>query len=149
VSTDLDSSIGEVLPTDAWNILKTEKSARLIDVRTQAEWSFVGLPDLSDLGQSTLCVEWVSFPGMSKNLHFVDSVKEVLGDRTPGKLLFLCRSGVRSLHAARAVTAWFAEQGQTVECLNVAEGFEGDLNEEGKRGIRNGWKHRGLAWRQS
>jgi len=56
---------------------------------------------------------------------------------------------VRSLHAARAVSAWFAERGNAVDCANVAEGFEGDLNSEGKRGIRNGWKHRGLAWRQS
>jgi len=149
MSTDQVPSIGEVLPTDAWDILKTEKSARLIDVRTQAEWDFVGLPDLSGLGHTTLCVEWVSFPEMSKNQHFVDSVNEALGDGTPGKLLFLCRSGVRSLHAARAVTSWFAERGQPVECLNVVEGFEGDLNDDGKRGIRNGWKHRGLAWRQS
>ena len=149
MSTDPDPSIGEVLPTDAWDILKAEKSARLIDVRTQAEWNFVGKPDLSGLGHTTLCVEWVSFPGMSKNLHFVESVLEDIGDGTPGKLLFLCRSGVRSLHAARAVTAWFSEQGVSVKCLNVAEGFEGDLNDEGKRGIRNGWKHRGLAWRQS
>ncbi len=149
MSTGLNPSVGEVLPTDAWNILETEKDARLIDVRTQAEWSFVGIPDLSDLGHTLLCVEWASFPEMSNNPRFADAVTEALGDEAPGKLLFLCRSGVRSLHAANAVAVWFAERGQEVDCLNVAEGFEGDLNAKGRRGIRNGWKHRGLAWRQT
>ncbi|MEE9389169.1 MAG: rhodanese-like domain-containing protein [Paracoccaceae bacterium] len=141
--------VGEVLPADAWNILETEKDARLIDVRTQAEWNFVGLPDLSELNHTMLCVEWASFPDMSKNPHFADTVIEALGDEAPGKLLFLCRSGVRSLHAAQAVAARYLEMGQAVDCLNVAEGFEGDLNAHGRRGIQNGWKHRGLAWRQS
>jgi len=149
LSAGTDSDVGEVLPTDAWAILGTEKSARLIDVRTQAEWVFVGAPDLSELGHTLIGVEWASFPGMSKNQRFVDAVAEELGGNAPGKLLFLCRSGVRSLHAARAVAAWYLERGQTVECLNVAEGFEGDLDGQGRRGIRNGWKYRGLAWRQS
>lgn len=142
-------SVGEVSPSDAWEILETEDSARLIDVRTQAEWSFVGVPDVSELDQTLLCVEWAAFPGMSKNPRFADAVTEALGDEAPGKLLFLCRSGVRSLHAARAVADRYSERGQTVDCLNVTEGFEGDLNAEGKRGIHNGWKYRGLAWRQS
>lgn len=141
--------MGEVLPPDAWNILETENDARLIDVRTQAEWSFVGTPDISELGHTLICVEWAGFPGMSKNLRFADTVIEALGDEAPGKLLFLCRSGVRSLHAARAVTARYLELGKVVDCYNVAEGFEGDLNAMGRRGIQNGWKHRGLTWNQS
>ncbi len=149
MSTGLDPGIGEVLPTDAWNILDTEKSARLIDVRTQAEWNFVGVPDVSELDQTLICVEWASFPEMSKNPRFEEAVTGALGDTPPGKLLFLCRSGVRSLHAARAVSAWYSAQGQTVACFNVAEGFEGDLNTQARRGSRNGWKHRGLAWRQT
>ncbi len=149
MSTGTDPRVGEVLPTDAWDILKTDKTARLIDVRTQAEWVFVGAPDLSELDHTLLCVEWASFPNMSQNQRFADAVIEVLGDEAPGKLLFLCRSGVRSLHAAHAVAARYSEKGQVVDCLNIAEGFEGDLNAMGRRGILNGWKHRGLAWRQS
>ncbi len=86
---------------------------------------------------------------MSKNPCFADAVIQALGDEPPGKLLFICRSGVRSLYAASAIAARFSAGGQSVDCLNVAEGFEGDLNAQGRRGIRNGWKHRGLAWRQS
>jgi len=141
--------VGEVVPTQAWEILKTEPNARLIDVRTAAEWGYVGVPDLSEIGQTLICVEWLSFPGMSRNPHFVDAVTEQLGGEGPGTLLFICRSGVRSLAAARAVAEHFAERGVSVECLNVAEGFEGDLDPHGHRSCLNGWKFRGLAWRQS
>lgn len=141
--------VGEVIPHDAWKILATEADARLIDVRTSAEWGFVGVPDLSELGHSAICVEWAKFPGMSKNPRFVEAVKEELGNEGPGKLLFMCRSGVRSLHAATAVAAHFAENGMPVECFNVAEGFEGDADSYGHRSKLNGWKFRGLAWRQS
>lgn len=149
MSTGTRPRIGEVVPTAAWTILETEKNARLIDVRTSAEWGFVGTPDLSDIGQTLLCVEWASFPGMSKNPRFADAVIKELGDANPGKLLFICRSGVRSLSAAEAVVTRYAERGQVVDCFNVQEGFEGDLNTDGHRGFHNGWKFRGLAWRQS
>ena len=143
------SCVGEVMPTGAWEILETEENARLIDVRTQAEWSFVGVPEISELGHTLIGVEWALFPGMAKNPRFVDQVMEALGSQPPGKLMFLCRSGVRSLHAAQAVLAAYAEKGISAECLNVVGGFEGDVDENGHRGIRNGWKSLGLAWRQS
>lgn len=149
MSTDNGPQIGGVGPAEAWDILATEKTARLIDVRTQAEWGFVGVPDVSELGHTLICVEWASYPGMSQNPHFVDAVMTELGGEGPGKLLFLCRSGVRSLHAALAVTEYCSANGTPVTCLNVVEGFEGDLDPNGHRGFRNGWKHRGLAWRQS
>jgi len=149
MSSGISPSVGEVSPAEAWNILATEENARLVDVRTSAEWGFVGIPDLSDLGQSVVCVEWAGYPGMSKNTRFVETLKENLGDEGPGKLLFLCRSGVRSLHAAEAYTTYCAQQGAAVQCLNVAEGFEGDLDSYGHRAQLNGWKFRGLAWRQS
>ena len=141
--------VGEILPTDAWTILETEPNARLVDVRTQAEWAFVGVPDLSELDQAPICVEWVQLPGMSENPRFADAVIEALGDTEPSKLLFICRSGARSRRAAEAMAARFAKSNVVTECLNVAEGFEGDLNQKGRRGFQSGWKHRGLAWRQS
>ena len=149
MSTDNDPRVGGVVPTEAWDILATENDARLIDVRTQAEWGFVGVPDLSEIGHTLVCVEWAGFPGMSINQQFVEAVMTELGDEVPGKLLFLCRSGVRSLYAAEAVTEHCSAIGVLVTCLNVAEGFEGDLDSNGHRGFQNGWKHRGLAWRQS
>ena len=149
MSTGTAPHIGGISPSDAWVTLTTESGARLIDVRTQAEWGFVGVPDLSELGQALICVEWTSFPGMSKNPNFVEAVLTELGDEDPGKLLFLCRSGVRSLNAAKAVTEHLSASGISVTCLNVEEGFEGDLDANGHRGLLNGWRHRGLAWCQS
>ena len=141
--------VGEILPTDAWTILATETDARLVDVRTQAEWAYVGVPDLSGVDQTLICVEWVQLPGMSENPYFADAVMDALGSTKPGKLLFICRSGVRSLRAAQIMAGRFADSDAATQCLNVAEGFEGDLDRDGHRGSRNGWKHRGLAWRQS
>jgi len=149
MSPGLVSSISEVTPQDAWNILTDENNTRLIDVRTRAEWGFVGVPDLRGLNQETIFVEWASYPSMSANPHFGEEVLEALDGEIPAKLLFLCRSGVRSLHAARAVADLLSDCGKSVQCINIAEGFEGDLNFEGRRGQLNGWKLRGLAWRQS
>ncbi len=141
--------VGEVDPTEAWHILETDNSARLIDVRTRAEWTFVGIPDTGELAQKPLFIEWSRFPDMSHNPAFATELEEALGSDSPGPLLFLCRSGARSLQAAMTVAGHFAQKGATVNCLNVAEGFEGDLDASGHRGDHNGWKARGLAWRQS
>lgn len=141
--------VGEIDPAEAWRILSSDPGARLVDVRTRAEWGFVGVPDVGDLGQRPLFVEWASFPNMSVNPAFAEEVEEALGPGEPGPILFLCRSGARSMQAAYAVAAHYAHKGMSVTCLNIAEGFEGDLDASGHRGGHNGWKARGLAWRQS
>ena len=145
----LGSDVGEVDPDEAWKALENEKTARLIDVRTRAEWGFVGVPDTREIGQEPLFIEWAAYPDMSINPAFAAEVEKAIGSENPGTLLFLCRSGVRSLQAAMAVTDHFARMGKSVTCLNVAEGFEGDVDASGHRGSQNGWKARGLAWRQS
>ena len=86
---------------------------------------------------------------MSLNPRFAAEVLEAAGDDTPETFLFLCRSGVRSLRAAEAVADHLASAGRSATCINVAEGFEGDLDAERHRGSRNGWKAGGLPWRQS
>ncbi len=141
--------VGEVTPDEAWRLLAADTAAVLIDVRTRAEWGFVGVPDLEEAGQRPLFVEWARFPDMSQNPRFAEEVMEALGAPPQGPLLFLCRSGVRSLGAAHAIAAHLAPDGESVDCLNVAEGFEGDVDSNGHRGNINGWKSRGLAWRQS
>ena len=141
--------VGTINPDEAWQILCEVKTARLIDVRTRAEWSFVGVPDLGETGSERVFVEWSSFPDMSVNTAFAEEVEKATGLDEPGPFLFLCRSGVRSLHAANAVAAHFAGTGKEATCLNVVEGFEGDVDASGHRGSHNGWKARGLAWRQS
>lgn len=141
--------VGHVDPAEAWRILQAEESARLIDVRTRAEWAFVGVPDIGELAHQPLFIEWSRYPDMSQNQAFVAEVEEALGTEVSGPLLFICRSGARSLNAAMAVAEHYARKGETVTCINVAEGFEGDLDASGHRGDHNGWKARGLAWRQS
>ncbi|UWQ17741.1 rhodanese-like domain-containing protein [Jannaschia sp. M317] len=148
MSTEAAPTISEVNPREAWDILSKDAAAVLVDVRTRAEWGFVGGPDVSSLGQDVIQLEWKSWPGMAQNPDFVGALLDQL-EATPSRLLFLCRSGVRSLHAAAAVADALAEQGQAVPCVNVAEGFEGDLDADDHRGGFNGWKARGLAWRQS
>ncbi|ADZ72751.1 Putative rhodanese-like sulfurtransferase [Polymorphum gilvum SL003B-26A1] len=119
----------------------------LVDVRTRAEWSFVGVPDLRGQGKDVLLVEWQGFPAGTPVPDFVATLSEQLGTRGLGPdtpIYFLCRSGVRSLHAAVAMT----EAGYRA-CYNIAGGFEGPLDEAGHRGRLGGWKAVGLPWVQS
>jgi rhodanese-related sulfurtransferase len=138
---------GDLSAAEAWALLEKEPKAQLIDVRTTAEWTFVGLPDLSGIGRETLCVEWQSYPDMAVSPQFANLVADRLaraGASQDTPLLFLCRSGARSRAAAIAMTrAGFGKS------YNVAGGFEGDLDEARHRGRRNGWKAQGLPWRQS
>lgn len=133
----------------AWEHLRDNKDAVLVDVRTQAEWSFVGVADLTDMGKQPLLIQWMTLPAMQPNPDFLDGLETQLDGSAPSKIYFLCRSGARSMAAAQLTAQAFAAQGKTVECVNIAEGFEGDLNENRHRGHLNGWKARGLAWRQS
>lgn len=143
-----DTSLaGDVECRDAWALLAADPKAQLVDVRTAAELTFVGLPDLSDLGRDVLTVEWQVYPSMAANPDFAGRTTALLtragaGPDTP--VLFLCRSGARSRAAATAMT----KAGFT-RAYNVAGGFEGEPDSARHRGTRNGWKASGLPWRQS
>src|SRR5438477_994385 len=134
---------GDVAPATAWKILSDNKDAVLIDVRTRAEWNYVGLPDLDTLAKKPALIEWQVFPGMQPNPEFVAALSASLPDKE-APLLFICRSGARSAAAAKAMTA----AGYST-CLNVADGFEGPLDGSAKRGTTGGWKAAGLPWRQT
>lgn len=134
---------GDVDAAAAFEALRKSPAAQLVDVRSDAEWSFVGVPDLAPLGKEPLLVSWQTFPGMRPNEDFVHAVTaRVPATDTP--LYFLCRSGARSRAAAIAMTA--AGYGQA---FNVAGGFEGDLDDARHRGRKGGWKAAGLPWKQS
>ncbi|MFK5997956.1 MAG: rhodanese-like domain-containing protein [Rhodobacterales bacterium] len=141
--------ITEETPSDAWAGLKNITDSVLVDVRTKAEWSFVGIPDLAALGKQVILQEWKQYPDMSMNEGFVANLLEQFGGAAPSKIYFLCRSGARSMQAAQVVHQVFSAKGQPTQCVNVLEGFEGDLDASRHRGITNGWKSRGLAWGQS
>jgi rhodanese-related sulfurtransferase len=143
------SKVSECGPDAAWSDLSANKSSLLVDVRTRPEWSFVGVPDLQTADAGMMLSEWRQFPGMGINLDFATTLLADLGQEIPAKIFFICRSGARSLEAARAVAEVLNARGQSVECINVAEGFEGDIDQDGHRGRRNGWKARGLPWRQT
>jgi len=123
--------------------MKDDADAVLIDVRTTAEWAFVGVPHLGELGREAVLIEWVEFPDMSPNQNFVEAAKQAAPN--PGApVFFLCRSGQRSAMAARAMTdAGYAK------AYNVSGGFEGDKNQDGHRATLNGWKVAGLPWVQN
>lgn len=145
-----ENQVGLVSPADAWQALQDQtRPSLLIDVRTRAEWSFVGVPDLSQLGQQAAFIEWQSFPTMDRNGGFTDAVMSLVEQSGAQALYFLCRSGVRSHHAAVATIAASAAAGTEIDCINVAEGFEGDIDGNGHRGNANGWKAANLPWRQS
>ena len=138
---------GDIDAAKAWEILTGDPKAQLVDVRTMAEWNFVGLPDLSSLGRRVHCVEWQSFPSMAPNPDFVQATEGAVSSAGAAKdtpLLFLCRSGARSRAAAMAMT----RAGYT-KSFNIAGGFEGDLDAERHRGHSNGWKATRLPWKQS
>ncbi len=138
---------GDIDPKLAWEVLSNERGAVLVDVRTSAEWNFVGLADLSSVGKQPLTIEWQSLPTMARNPNFDSEVKEVLTqlNATPDSaVIFICRSGARSRDAAISLT----RQGFR-RCYNLAGGFEGDLDETRHRGARSGWKFCGLPWKQS
>ena len=134
---------GDVSPADAWSALKADPAAQVVDVRTTAEWNFVGIPDLSSANREVQLVEWQSFPTMAANPEFMAQVSAANADKN-APIFFLCRSGARSRAAAIAAT----RAGYT-RAYNIAGGFEGDLNAERHRGSNNGWKASGLPWRQS
>ena len=142
VQTNAKNYAGDITPEDAWNILKSEDSSILIDCRTTAEWSYVGVPDLSEMGKEQVNLSWKIFPEMCVNPLFQNKMSDACPDQD-AILLFLCRSGVRAIDAAISAT----EAGYN-NAYNILEGFEGDKDSEGHRGRLGGWKFCNLPWKQ-
>jgi len=126
---------GALLPAEAYRVWKEVPGARLVDVRTRAEWDWVGrIP-------GALEIEMLTYPGSRPNPAFLQELEEKVDKNAP--LMFICRSGGRS-HTA----AILATQAGYAKCYNVLEGFEGDKDAEGHRNTRGGWRVAGLPWVQ-
>ena len=124
---------GALTPQEAYEIWQLAPGAKLVDVRTRAEWDWVGrIPNAIE-------IEWMSYPGNKPNHDFLAQIKQQV-DRE-ALVMFICRSGARSHNGAALVT----EAGYTA-CYNVLEGFEGDKDANGQRGKTGGWRHAGLPW---
>lgn len=140
------SDIEDVPVEETWARLQRDPGAVLIDVRTRAEWAFVGLPDLTAVGRRPVLIEWQQFPSNMVDPGFADRLAAMLRDMGTDKdseLFFICRSGGRSKMAAQALSAL----GFT-RCRNVKDGFEGPLDPDRHRGGLGGWKAAGLPWSQ-
>ncbi len=124
-------------PKQSWQFMQDNPGAVMVDVRTAIEHSFVGHPP------GAVPIAWKEFPGMQPNSAFIDQVEDTVPDKnTP--ILLLCRSGQRSLDAAKAL------EGKGYRYLvNIVEGFEGPLDENKHRGNLGGWRFHGLPWEQS
>ncbi len=124
-------------PPEAWDFLQQNKNAVLVDVRTKVEHNFVGHP----LG--AIHVAWKEAPDWQLNPNFVAEVEKFMSDKN-APVLLLCRSGQRSLDAARALEgagfSWL---------INIVDGFEGPLDQHRHRGNIAGWRFNGLPWEQS
>jgi rhodanese-related sulfurtransferase len=142
-----DRAVDDVDVEVAWQKLRSSPGSQLVDVRTRAEWTYVGTADLGPVSKRALLVEWQTFPDQTVDSRFAErlaSELKALGVQANDDLFFICRSGSRSLAAARAMAA----AGYTA-CHNVAGGFEGPLDEDRHRGSVGGWKAAGLPWLQS
>lgn len=132
---------GDVSALEAWTALAENTEAALIDVRTAVEWTFVGGADLETLQKNVHRMDWQKFPGWVRNEFFVEEVLAA-GLQKSQPLYLICRSGVRS----RAAAIELAAHGFTT--YNIADGFEGQLSPEGRRGV-GGWRALGLPWKQT
>ncbi|MDG6094439.1 rhodanese-like domain-containing protein [Acetobacter sp. AN02] len=134
--------IPQISPAEAWAALEADETAWLVDVRTPAEWQFVGIPDLSPLGRQACGIIW-QMPDGQINDSFVGQLRDS-GITPESRIYFICRSGARSNVAAQtAINAGFSHS------FNVSDGFEGPPDAAGHRGLAAGWKASGLPWRQS
>ena len=127
---------GALLPAEAYELMQNAPGAKLIDVRTRAEWDFVGRVPAS------VAIEWQTYPSSQPNPAFLDELSAQTAK--DALVMFLCRSGARS-HAAAAA----ASQIGYAHSYNILQGFEGDKDALGHRASVGGWQFAGLPWVQS
>jgi len=138
----MQSYSGDLIPLKVYEVLRSDTAAVLVDVRTSAEWHYVGVPDLASLGRSPVNIEFRQLPEMNKNSKFLEMLNSKVQDKLI-KVYFLCRTGGRSQEAAI-----MAYQDGYKFAFNITDGFEGELDGSGHRGKINGWKASRLPWRQ-
>ena len=137
----------QISPENAWEVLKEKSNSILIDVRTEEELNFVGGVDLSSIESISILIPWRVYPTNKVNESFKDQlfsfIEANFSNNSPQEinLLFLCRSGFRSLEAAEYISAF------NYNCYNIINGFEGSVDSAGFRGTIDGWKAKNLPWK--
>jgi rhodanese-related sulfurtransferase len=140
----MSNKVKTLMPAQAWKLLEESPRAVLIDVRSSMEYLFVGHP------RGSVHVAWIDEPDWVVNPHFLTEVRKVMlggigveEHRSDAPVLLICRSGKRSLEAGKLLI----DNGFN-EVYNVAEGFEGELDELHHRSTTGGWRFHGLPWEQ-
>jgi len=114
---------GNLSPKNSWELLSHERHSYIVDVRTKEEWHYVGVPDLGERDDKLIKIEWRSLPDMQLNTNFAEEL------------------------ASRDAANFMANLGY-VNCYNILDGFEGELDAYRHRGKISGWKAEQLAWSQ-
>jgi len=137
-----NNTIQNISSKECFKILSNKTDSYLIDVRTLPEWKFVGVPDLFPINKETIFVSWQIYPKMNENKNFEKQILDI-GIKKNNQLYLICRSGQRSYNAAKLLF-----DNGFINCFNLSDGFEGDLNQHKKRSLINGWKYNNLPWKQ-
>ena len=131
-----------LLPKMAVERLQSNSQALFVDVRSKAEYKYVGFPE------NSILIPWIDDPDWQPNPEmFSDLVIQELDGRENllnTEIILICRSGFRSNEALKCL-----ENKGFIQVSHVASGFEGDLDENDHRGNLNGWRHDGMPWSQS
>ena len=131
-----------LLPKMAVERLQNNPQALFVDVRSKAEYKYVGYPE------NSILIPWIDDPDWEPNPEeFSDLVMQELDGRENllnTEIILICRSGFRSNEALKCL-----ENKGFTQVSHVASGFEGDLDENDHRGNLNGWRHDGMPWSQS
>ncbi len=139
----------QITASDAWKFLQEQSNSILVDVRTKEEIDFVGFADLSTINSKLIYLPLKFYPQMATDNEFTDKLTSLVEKTFPAielpkiNLLFMCRSGARSLEAAMLMSDF------GYNCYNITNGFEGQVDSFGHRGCINGWKAEKLPWRQN
>lgn len=137
----LNNFVTDIQPLEAWNLLEKEPNTILIDVRSELEVQHDGRPDLSSVGKIAYLLPWQNSPGAIIENDFTTELVRLVPDKENTVLIFMCRGGVRSkMAASRALNMGYKH------CLNVKDGFEGAVDQNGKSNQISGWKFSKLPW---
>jgi len=136
-----NSNVKNITSVECFDKLSEISNSHLIDVRTEPEWEYVGVPDLSSLNKKTIFISWHIYPKMKINSLFKNLVTELNFEKND-RFFLICRSGTRSFDAAKFLSSMGYKY-----CFNVADGFEGDKNYLNQRSTINGWKYNNLPWK--
>jgi rhodanese-related sulfurtransferase len=142
INNSASNVVEEVTSLEAWEILQKNSNSYLIDVRTVPEWKNVGYPNLSSIDRKLVKLSWRVYPTMQINTDFVTHLVQEIPQKE-ANLLFICKTGGRSYEAALEM-----KKNGFINCFNIIDGFEGDIDHTNSRGNINGWKALNLPWEQ-